>query len=718
MFIDGIKVIPSDASEPKVWRFRNEQGAYKHLCALACSRQDQDLLRGALGFALFGSRAPHVKHALVALTDDNGDAWIFERSEDQARCLKNRQLVDTKNDKHLKDLFADYIPFEGEVSWPAMLRVLEMSSDGDGIVASGMKNGKRSPWEQLSVTRADELQKSIRLFWGEVPELRLAAKFLPIGDGFLRRRAALEEHAKDVAKVFQQINAIDPVLLRKFDQELEIITQIRYIADPLSVPSRNPKLLMERLVDVEKEMEAIKEELSKAQLFIPELDCDWSMVMQSLTRFLAADRLEKAARSSLQDARERLKPVYDSYRQEIANFLEHDREIIQGFEVSLQELDAHVQRSGERQKPNLSNKLNKLLGFQPGDGGVAVDAEEGLNRARSIVNHCLTEIGRLYAELEGQSSLHEQKLADFEARYEQIAKEYGRAREQWATVAKDCGLPVDIGLRQLMGALHQYSRLGVLQQKRTRCVEDLQEHRTQLRQLATLLETWRTHTGSQKSLPLENPNVILSEARGVLAYADKKEGQWKKLKALESQLEAYQSIRARIKADQDRLDQLWKKALNEVSLPYLSLDKDGWEECLAALRELAMIEGLRDQAYQPLKNEKIFSEVVFDVPFVLYTWKDSVLGNKARLQLLQQIELSSPFGWALILCEDQTLVEMMQKMGLSHGQKLAPKVPEKALDKAPEAARVETSKPLISDKARSALEVFAAKQGGPRRGEL
>lgn len=718
MFIDGIKVIPSDASEAKVWRFRNEQGAYKHLCALACARQDQDLLRGALAFALFGTRATQVRHALVALTDDNGDAWIFERSEEQARCLKNRQLVDTKNDKHLKELFADYIPFEGEVSWGSMLRVLDISADGEGLVASGMKNGKRSPWEQLSVERAEGLQKSIRKFWGEVPDLRLGMKFLPIGEGFLKRRATLDEHAKDVAKVFQQIETIDPVLLRKFDQELEIVTQIRYCCEPLSVPSRNPKLLTDRLAEVEKEIEAIKDDLSKAQLFIPELDCDWSMVMQALTRFLGCDRLEKAARSSLQDARERLRPVYDSYRQQIAAFLEHDRDLIRGLEVSLQELDAHVQRNGERQRPNLSNKLNKLLGFQPGDATPSVDAEEGLGRARAIVNRCLTEIARLYAELEGQSSLHEQKLADFEARYEQIAKEYNRAREHWATVAKECGLPADIGLRQLMGALNQYSRLSVLQQKRSRCVEELQEHRGQLRQLAALLESWRTHTGSQKSLPLENPNVILAEARGVLAYADKKEGQWKKLKALESQLEAYRNIKGRIKADADRLDQLWRQALAEVSLPYISLDADGWDACLRELRELAMIEGLREQAYQPLRNEKIFAEAVFDVPFVLYSWKDATLGNKARLQLLQQIEQTSPFGWALILCEDQTLVEMMQKMGLSHGARLTPKVQGKASEKAPEAARADIAKPLISDKARSALEVFAAKQGSPRRGEL
>lgn len=90
MFIDGIKVIPEGSAEPRLWKFRNPQGAYKHLCVLACEAEDAVLIKQAISYALFGGKAGKVRGVLLALTDDNGDAWIFERSAESYRVLKNR----------------------------------------------------------------------------------------------------------------------------------------------------------------------------------------------------------------------------------------------------------------------------------------------------------------------------------------------------------------------------------------------------------------------------------------------------------------------------------------------------------------------------------------------------------------------------------------------------------------------------------------------------
>ncbi|MBC7530612.1 MAG: hypothetical protein H7318_03475 [Oligoflexus sp.] len=718
MFIDGIKVIPEGSASPRLWKFRNPQGAYKHLCVLACEAEDAVLIKQAISYALFGGKAGKVRGVLLALTDDNGDTWIFERSPESFRVLKNRQLLDVRNDQPQRDLFADFLPLDPKTSfsWLELTRAFELSSSGLDIIAESDRDKaqRKSGWEQLANDRSATTKLSFERFWGKSVDLSLVEKILPIGDAYSRRYASIQEQSKNLGKIFQQFDQVDTQLMRKLEVELEMIEQIRRLAEPLMHAAKSPKNWHEKMYQIEIEKQRLEEAIHSQAMPIPEDEVDWGHVLQVLSRSLACDRLEKTARASLAEAKDKIAPVYQAHRAAIQKFLEHDQELIKTLESCLHELDASLHRSNDanRGNGNLAHKLNKLLGFNPAEPlklKTEGHAEDGIDDARALVNQVLHHVGQLYSQLESQASVHDEKISDFEARYDQIAQEYAKSKDQWNSLAQNLGLNPETSVSHLILSINLYSQLSALRLRAAKLSEEYGDYKSHIRSLVALLETWRSHTGSQKSLSLDHPNVVLAEAKGVMSYADKKLAQVKKLRSIEAQIEAYRQMKERIALDAERIETKWKAALEELNLPLRDLGSEELVKSFESARVLLQFESIRQQTQQALKNEQIFAEPVFDAPLVFYSWGESSVSNKVRLQFLQFLEQSQPHGWGLILCQDQGLVEMMQKLGLSYGEKIAAKPAE---TKAPAAVQ---AKPLISDKARSVLEIFASKQGsGPR----
>lgn len=718
MFIDGIKVIPEGGSEPRLWKFRNPQGAYKHLCVLACEADDAELVKQAIAYALFGTRAPKVKGVLLALTDDNGDAWIFERSADSIRCLKNRQLLDVRNDAPQRDLFQDFLPFDTKTafSWNELVRSFELTWSGLDILAeTGRdKSQRKSAWEHAAQERSTEARDQIERAWGTHLEMQQIEKLPELGEIFLRKQSSFEDQHKLIAKLFGTVDQVDTGLMRKLEQELEIIEQIRRIAEPLMHAAKSPKNWQDKMHQVEVDKQRIEEAIHQQAMPVPEGDVDWGHVLQVLSRSLACDRLEKSARASLQDAKDKLTPIYTAHRAAVQSFLLHDRDLIKTLESCLHELDAAVHISQEQgsKRGRLGGKLNKLLGFNPQEPltlKFQVSAEDGIDEARALVNQVLHQIGLLYNQFETHKSVHEEKLSDFQNRYDQIASEYAKSREQWQSLAESLGIQADTSVSHLILSINLYSQLSALRLKSARLAEEYADYKSHIRSLVSLIESWRGHTGSQKSLSLDHPNGVLSEARSIVSYQDKKLVQLKKLRGIEAQIETSQLMRARLLQDGERITAKWKAALAELKLPERALTSTITQASFQAARDFLAFESLRVKSQVALKNEQIFSESVFNAPLVFFACGESNLSNKSRLQLLQCIEQSIPHGFGMIFSTDRALVDMMQKMGLSHGQRIAVK-PLEVRETASQ-----PTKPLISDKARSALEIFATKQGGSPR---
>ncbi len=727
MFIDGLKAIPDDGREPRLWKFRNPQGAYKHLCVLGCDADEAALIKQAISYALFGGKS-RLKSVLLALTDDNGDSWIFERSEASCRVLKNRQLLDARSDAPQRELFADYLPLDPKASfsWTEMSRAFELSATGLDIIAE-TESGRvqrKSSYEQATLERSAQLKQSIERVWGKNLDFALFEKLLPVGEACYRRYASFQDQKKTLGKIFSQLDQLDAQLMKKIEQELDIIDQIRRIAEPLMAAGKSPKNWHDKMHQVEQEKLRVETEIQEQAMPIPEGEIDWAQVLQVLTRSLACDRLEKTARASLAEAKDKIAPVYEAHRTVVQGFLAHDQELLKTFEACLYEIDASLHRSLENQRGqgNIAHKLNKLLGFNPAEplklkASYEPEAEDGLADARVLVNQCLGHIAQLYTQLDESASQHEEKLGDFQARYDLIAAECLKAKEQWATLAASLGLDPNTTVSHLILSINLYGQLSALRAKSQKLADDYGDYRSNVRSLVTLIESWRSHTGSQKSLALDHPNVVLAEAKGVMSYADKKLAQVKKLRAIEAQIEAYRLMKARLEQDEERVALKWQAALEEIGLPARPLGTDDLGLSFEWGRELLQFESLRKQTQKALKNEHIFAENVFDAPLVYYSWTDTAVSNKTRLQLLQLIEQSQPHGWALILCKDEALVDMMQKMGLSYAQRVEAKpAADKASTQEPaRPAAPAPAKPLISDKARSALEIFAAKQGGGPR---
>lgn len=721
MFIDGIKAVPNDSTEVKIWRFRYDQGQHRNLCVIAVPDHEQGLMRAAVRLALFGLRDPSVplRAALVQISDNSGESWVFERQGEQFRCFKARQFFDARPEQCLKELFRDYLPENADsFSFAQLLKEYDLSYDGQALEArlSPGQQPRLSLLEKSGLERKAASYRALAEAFGLKQNLNRGqiAEILQLGEGLSRRLSALQQQAQEIEKTFHQLSRIDAQLAAKLEKEVALISQINHLAEPLLDPGKHPRILFERLREVEKELEELVNQAKTPTIQVDEAEVAWPEVLQSLTRYLASDKLEKAARKTLHEAKNQLKPAFDAYKQAIAQFLQYDHHLIQELETCLKELDGHVRLGAieqERQRDNIAGKLNKLLGFDAekarGEGSLGPHT---LELSRAAVNQCLHHLGRLYAELEQNQGEHDLKLQDLEQRYEKIHTEANRAREHWQNLSRQLQIPLEIGVRDLVNCINQRSRISLLQQRRQRMHEEMQEQRQQYKALAQLLEEWRVHTGSQKSVKLDQSLTILAEARALLQYADKKKSQLKKLEAVTSKFEAYQQIKAKLGQDLELVQDRWRQALSAWGIPLQRLELESWERIAQLSREIVLLEELFGLGSKPLRNEMVFAAEALEAPLTFYHLQELPQGNKPRLHILQQVELADDAGLALIFTSDKLLIEMLLKLGLSRCQVQEPKV------EAPTAPA--PNKNLMSEKARAALEIFAAKQGSATRNSL
>ncbi len=722
MFIEGMKIILQDGDTPRLWRFRNDQGAHRNICIVQAPEDEQQLFMAALRWCFGGPRDPRIKAAMIHLTDNDGDAWILDRSVDQLRAYKNRQAFDGRSENCLKEILKDYIPSDSQdaVTLSDVLREYDLMFDGSSLQAQPRSAGRvrKSTMERQGRERADEMRQTLQtlLHLDQLPSRTQIEQLLQNGEAVMRRSHALRQESRNIGSAAAHFNQLDTSISTRLEQELKQLEQIQETATPLLDPARSPKILKERLTEVEQELLNLSAGLELKTLPSPDTDLDWSLILQSLTRYLAYEKLEKAARKSVQDARSLVKPAYDEYRSSVSRFLQIDRDLIRELEQCLAEIADGVRRAegdDAGKKDGLAVKLNKLLGWQAKEGEQpgqpAPSAAQQLDQARSAVNLCLNQIGKLYADLEAHTELHDQKLQDLDDRYEKVVAEYGKAREHWLTVSRKAQLPAETSLRSIINYINNYSRISLLHQKKMRLEEELATWRTQVKNLGRLLEEWRTHTGSQKSLALDNIHLILSEARGVLQYVAKKRNQLEKIRSIESKQEAFRQLRDRIDQDFTHLNGRWKKIASQIGLGELAMPIEQWGQIYASGIEWLCLDRLFTPDSKALKNEQIFAAETLDHPLLSLAWKTGAQGNKARIALLQQLEHADDGGLVLLLTEDAVLVEMIQKLGVNVGTRTEAKAPQ------PQAAPQPAVKTVMSEKAKAALEVFASRQsGGPR----
>lgn len=722
MFIEGMKIILQDGDTPRVWRFRNDQGVHRNICVLEAPEDEQQLFMAALRWGFGGPKDPRIKAAMIHLTDNDGDAWVLDRSVDQLRAYKNRHPFDGRSESCLKEILKDYLPAETQdaVTFSDVLREFDLLFDGTALKAQARSMGRvrTSAFERKGRERSQEMVQSLQMLLRleQPPTPTVIEQLLQNGEAIMRRNFALRQEAHDVGGVAAHLNQLDTSLSTRLEQELKQLEQIQETATPLLDPARSPKVLKERLGEVEQELLNLNSSLELKTMPAPDADIDWSLILQTLTRYMAYEKLEKAARKSVQDARSLVKPAYDEYRTSVSRFLQIDRDLIRELEQCLAEIADGVRRSegdDAGKKDGLAVKLNKLLGWQAKEGEQpgqpAPSAAQELDQARLAVNLCLNQIGKLYADLEAHSELHDQKLQDLDDRYEKVVAEYGKAREQWLAVSRKAQLPAETSLRSLINYINNYNKINLLLQKKTRLEEELTTWRAQVKNLGRLLEEWRTHTGSQKSLALDNIHLILAEARGVLQYVTKKRSQLEKIRGIESKQEAFRQLRERIDQDFTHLSACWKKLTSKIGLGELPMPTEQWGQIYAAGIEWLALDRLFVPDSKILKNEQIFAAETLDHPLLSLHWKTGTQGNKARIALLQQIEHADDAGLVLLLTDDSVLVEMIQRMGVSLGMRSTAKAPQ------PQAAPQPAVKTVMSEKAKAALEVFTSRQaGGPR----
>ncbi|MDQ3235556.1 MAG: hypothetical protein M3Q07_27410, partial [Pseudobdellovibrionaceae bacterium] len=197
MFIEGMKIILQDGDTPRLWRFRNDQGAHRNICIIQAPEDDQQLFMAALRWGFGGPRDPRIKAAMIHLTDNDGAAWVLDRSVDQLRAYKNRQAFDGRSENFLKEILKDYLPaaHQEAVTLTDVLREYDVNFDGSAVQARPRSLGRvrKSAMERQGRERADELRQSLQTLLNleQLPNRLQIEQLLQHGESLMRRSLAL-----------------------------------------------------------------------------------------------------------------------------------------------------------------------------------------------------------------------------------------------------------------------------------------------------------------------------------------------------------------------------------------------------------------------------------------------------------------------------------------------------------------------------------------------
>lgn len=698
MFLNALRFKSYGDSENKVWRFN--QGT-ANLAKFICFSEPENVIKDmkyALKFVIGGELNARIQEAALQITDDSGDTWIVERTPERARVVKNGKPIENASLGEtllasLLDLDLDIKTSKSEQAFNFYDLVLD-----DTALSATLESDHTHPLRKLKgsietaqETLLTEISKRLNqpMLNDSAIVVKLHQKAEPLFNAYrelLRQRRSLLANAKS-------LETIDERLVQQLEKELELIGRIELIAQPLLDPANSPKIIKEKLDKVENELKDHLRDALIPESRLPLDEIPWDKLVSCLSKLEAFERLVQASEKAQSLCSNRIGDIQNEYLKTVESLLSSDIQITAELESCLSTLSLQLaaKKMDKKGFGDVVMKFIKPSADVPSDDNDS-EKQQRLETARMAVDFALARLGELHANLADARHSFDHLQVSLSEHHETIVHEYGKLKTLWHRLSKEYVIPTELNLAGLLRLCVRYVQLNELHRLKQAYRSSLTERKTSLAKLEELLVSYRQVSGSQKSSPLNNPSILVSEAQAVIRYKQAKQQQLERLKELNDHVRAYHALSANLNGRESQIKAAWKKIFQDIEVPELAPELAGWPEVFALSHQLLAWTKLAALNSKPLASDDVFSEIASDKVFTIYSCISQSTKPSFNLQVAQALDKANLRGFVLVATPDKDLADILTKSGTGSARLLpaaqtsaktnpAPKVSEHRNDK-------------------------------------
>ncbi len=684
LVINAIRFRAVGESTWQSWKLNLGSGKFNNYQCITADRENLGRLASAVEFAVAGKEPDHSLEVMVQLSDNGGSTWIVQRRPGLVRYLRNGETMGAEEGgiafaAALMDL--DLESTSGAQVTVPINRLSLCSDEGQIVVRSPGSDYTQAAAFRRAVAKkikdiAMAAARALSLPQLQNPKVlaRLAQRLEPV----YAQYREIERLAKDAPTTeAPQIRDEELVTQQRLGQEIELIEEIRVHATPLLAPGApSLKALRDALAKVEADIAQMTAELGISESEVTAPARDYGKAIDALCRLEAHGKLLKASQGARKFCEQKIEAPFKAYLEALEREFARDGKVIQQLDGCLGQITARIdhfhqelqggQVQGYPQGPGVKTWFDRFKAKSHEDDrqeSASAEIPSELELARQAVSYALGKVRDIAGGLAQAQGHQESALQALDQAHEELVRGLGRLRDHWLTQAREVGLPEDLNLGKLLKVVASQGQLTAWIERREDLKERVHRHTDRLTRIERLVIDWRRVTGSQKQSDLENPGILLQEARDIIRYHEAKRKKFDQLTALAASSKASLAVRSMLKERKAKLLGYWQKVFTEESVPALDISFSELSELFKAsgyIRALAIVHG----ESQGATSAKVFDARTQGSALTLYVCEETALDSKVRLSLLSELEAAQGTELRILLMADEAAAQALAPLGI------------------------------------------------------
>ncbi len=615
-----------------------------------------------------------------------------------------RQMVENGEEKFKEAVL------EGEDDLTAALvDVIRIKQDGEHLLGERVKKGSQF-LQHFNQVAAHKLEQSLQkcqsfLSSPHIIALNQLVSFSHKAQFILKDYEYVKGMIANTKKEYESLAKFDPNYLLDLQKEIEILREIERDAVFFNDPANNYDVLKQKVQKIDHNLMKLCDRYEIHQLPMLDSEISWEDVVKSLSRLQAYEKLELAYRRGNHELESLVKPIFQDHIRNTKSFLLDDKKLLENIEGALKSITDITQSINSQSQIKPKTSLWKRLIDNEDKGDAPLLDVAFLEDSRQAVNRILRSINEMCSNIEVTNQSYTDYVDEIQVRYEKIVAELGKAKSHWIAIASRYKLDPQASLNSILNLINNLGQISSLYVARKECRDKLAVYSLNLKNIERLVNEWRIVTKSQKSIDLKQPSILIAEVRNILSYKDKKEGQLSKLSRVQNKIEFYHYLQSTFRGKVKECTHMWNQHFTLLGIEALGFEEKKWDQLFEMIDKCEVLSQLIRDVDRPVSDEEIFSQRNISCPLSILVVQNN-LEKSSKIELLRLLDYCAPKENILLITEDSQLVRLLEtkQIGVSRPIKL-----RKSNQNQPDLDNKKSSVPVMSEKARAALELFKAR---------
>ena len=673
MQINAIKFRLTQNDEPITYKFSQSSGKFANFQSVSGTPGLLANLRAALEFSLTGKINQPIYDTVLQASDNAGQTWIVHRTLSKVRIVKNGTEL---NENQLHELHAAFLDYKDDhdasvnESFSIASKKTHLQDgklvalDANAAVESGADVRSILEEQIAAITGACVENTGLKDLVDPSIMIRLTQKIEPIYGSF-REVCSQYRNLKEAKKSDITSNADE---IRSLQAQVEIIKELEAVAGKFLAPNFALNKSSEDLAIIDSKIAEMANALNIQNIESSALIKDFRKPIEALARLEMFAKLVRASQGSRKYCEQKIEPNYKKYIAFADRNLANNRQIAAELESCLSTLALRLRTEANSHKDNSQSLKTWFEKFKKGSDEPQQqqnnNAQNDFDTARLAIEYAINQLNEMASHLKLAVNQNESALNAVDESHESLVAQYNQLKTHWLATANAVGIPTDIDSTHMIKIIVAHGRLASLIEKRNQLATANKQQETDLMQIEDFIIRWRSASGSQKSLDLSSPAIVLREARDIIRYREARVRRLEQLQETAQAKSSNKSIIDHLKARREEIVTEWEEAFASFGMEAPSIsDKYNRE----FLKRASIVRGLAlawssSPGAEP--GEALFSDVSPSTGLVVIDTSEMKFEHRDRLDLLNQIEKAEGHELRLLLISDEQLASLVSAMSI------------------------------------------------------